>query len=156
MDVELRDEPFDGAAASGLLSGFASEIASLYPGWHPGAGPSASPGEFAPPSGGFVVAYAGGRAVGCGGVKGLGDGSAEIKRLYVAPDARQSGIARRLLQRLEQLALESGHGVVRLDTGDRQPGALALFRSAGYSDIADYNDNPFASHWLEKQLTRRR
>ncbi len=156
MDVVLRDEAFDGAGASDLLKGFASEIASLYPGWHPGAGPSANPDEFAPPSGGFVVAYADGRAVGCGGVKDLGDGSAEVKRLYVAPDARKSGVARLLLQRLEQIAGESGHDVVRLDTGDRQPGALALFRSAGYGDIADYNDNPFASHWLEKQLTRRR
>jgi hypothetical protein len=41
---------------------------------------------------------------------------------------------------------------VRLDTGARQPEALALFRSTGYNDIADYNGNEFASHWLEKIL----
>jgi len=151
MDVVLRDEPFDGVAASDLLTAFASEIGLLYPGWHPGVGPSANPDEFAPPSGRFVVAYADGRPVGCGGVKRLDDRCSEIKRLYVAPDARKSGVARLLLQRLEHLARESGHAVVRLDTGDRQPGALALFRSAGYRHIADYNSNPFASHWLEKR-----
>jgi GNAT superfamily N-acetyltransferase len=152
MDVVLRDEALDGAAASDLLAAFASEIASLYPGWHPGVGPSAAPDDFVPPSGAFVVAYAERRAVGCGGVKQIDDRHAEIKRLYVAPEARKSGIARRILARLEQRARESGYAVVRLDTGSRQAQALALFRSTGYSDIADYNGNEFASHWLEKRL----
>ena len=152
MDVVLRDEAFEGAAASDLLAAFESEIGSLYPGWHPGVGPTANSDEFAPPSGRFVVAYANGRPVGCGGVKRLDDRCAEIKRLYVAPGARRSGVARLILRRLEHLAGESGHAVVRLDTGDRQPGALALFLAAGYRHIADYNDNPFASHWLEKRL----
>jgi GNAT superfamily N-acetyltransferase len=128
MGVVLRDGAADGPAARDLLAAFASEIASLYPGWHPGVGPTANPEEFVPPSGGFVVAYAGGLPVGCGGVKRLDDHCAEIKRLYVAPEVRKSGVARLILRRLEQLAGESGRAVVRLDTGDRQPGALALFR----------------------------
>jgi GNAT superfamily N-acetyltransferase len=152
MDVVLRDEPFDGTAASALLAEFASEIASLYPGWHPGVGPSADPGEFVPPAGAFVVAYADGRPVGCGGFKKIDEQHGEIKRLYVAPGARQSGIARLLLGGLEQRAREAGYAAVRLDTGARQPEALALFRSRGYNDIADYNGNEFASHWLEKFL----
>jgi GNAT superfamily N-acetyltransferase len=153
MDVVLRDHAIGGPDARDLLSAFASEIASLYPGWHPGARPSADPDELAPPSGTFVVAYADGRPVGCGGFKRLDDRHAEIKRLYVAPDARGSGIARRILGRLEELARASGYAFVRLDTGTRQPGALALFRSSGYSEIANYNGNEFASHWLEKRLT---
>ena len=152
VDVALCEEAFDGRAAAGLLGAFAAEIASLYPGWHPAAGPSATPDEFAPPRGRFVVAYVDGRPVGCGGVKRMDDGAAEVKRLFVAPDARKGGVARLILERLEQLAGESGHDVVRLDTGDRQPGALALFRSVGYRHIDDYNGNPFASHWLEKRL----
>jgi GNAT superfamily N-acetyltransferase len=152
VDVVLRDEPLDGAAASALLAAFSSEIASLYPGWHPGVGPSADPSEFVPPAGAFVVAYADGRPVGCGGFKRIDEQHGEIKRLYVAPGARQSGIARLLLSGLEERAREAGYAAVRLDTGARQPQALALFRSAGYADIADYNGNEFASHWLEKSL----
>ena len=136
------------------ICAFASEIGSLYPGWHPSVGPSAKPDEFVPPSGTFVVAYADGRPVGCGGVKRLDDHRAEIKRLHVVPEIRKSAIARLILRRLEHLARDSGYALVRLDTGARQPGALALFRSAGYSDIADYNGNLFASHWLEKRLPR--
>jgi GNAT superfamily N-acetyltransferase len=154
LDVVLRDEPLDGAAATDLLAAFASEIASLYPGWHTGVGPSADPDEFVPPSGAFVVACADGRAVGCGGVKQIDEQHGEIKRLYVAPELRKSGIARLILAGLEQRARESGYAAVRLDTGARQPEALALFRSTGYNDIADYNGNEFASHWLEKFLHR--
>jgi GNAT superfamily N-acetyltransferase len=153
MEVVLRDHAIDGADARDLLSAFASEITSLYPGWHPGAHPSADPEELAPPSGAFVVAYAHGRPVGCGGFKRLDDHHAEIKRLYVAPEARRSGIARVVLGRLEELARAYGYAVVRLDTGTRQPGALALFRASGYREIADYNGNEFASNWLEKRLT---
>jgi GNAT superfamily N-acetyltransferase len=154
VSVELRDEPLDGRAGRELLSAFAAQIAELYPGWSPGSGPSAAPEEFEPPAGRSVVAYEDERPLGCGGVKRLEDGSAEIKRLYVAPHARGRGVARSILQWLERAAGESGHAVVRLDTGARQPDALALFRSVGYREIDDYNGNPFASHWLEKALSR--
>lgn len=60
--------------------------------------------------------------------------------------------ARRLLGALEDAALELGWRTVRLDTGDRQPEALALFRSAGYREIPDYNANPYASYWFAKSL----
>jgi len=149
---EIRDEPPAGAAGQEMLAGFAGEIAALYPGWHPGLGPSAEPEDFAPPGGGFVVAYRDGRPAACGGLKRLDARTGEIKRLYVAPEARSVGLGRRVLDRLEQVAAAAGYGAVRLDTGARQPEALALFRSAGYRPIADYNGNPFASHWLEKAL----
>ena len=152
MEPELREEPLDSAAARPLLEAFSAEIASLYPGWTPGGGPSASPEDFAGPTGTFLIASAEGRAVGCGGVKRLDAGHAEIKRVYVAPDARGAGVGRLLLKELEEAARERGYETVRLDTGDRQPAALALFRAAGYEAIDDYNGNTFASHWLEKRL----
>jgi ribosomal protein S18 acetylase RimI-like enzyme len=73
--------------------------------------------------------------------------------LYVAPEARTSGVARLILRRLEQLASEAGYSVLRLDTGAREPAALALVESDGYRGIADYNANPFGGHWLEKGLS---
>lgn len=152
MEPDLREEPLDSATARPLLEAFSAEIAGLYPGWTPGAGPSASPEDFGGPAGTFLIAYVEGRAVGCGGLKRLDAGHAEIKRVYVVPDARGAGLGRILLEGLEEAALARGYSRVRLDTGDRQPPALALFRSAGYSPIDDYNGNTFASHWLEKRL----
>jgi GNAT superfamily N-acetyltransferase len=149
---EIREESLAGSAGQVLLAGFAGEIAGLYPGWHPGLGPSAEPEDFAPPGGRFVVAYRDGRPAACGGLKRLDARTAEIKRLYVAPEARGVGIGRRVLERLEAVAAGVGYGSVRLDTGASQPEALALFRSAGYRPIADYNGNPFAAVWLEKPL----
>lgn len=151
-EVRVRVERSDGAAGCDLLAAFAREIGELYPGWHPGVGPSAEPEELVAPHGAFLVAYEGDRAVACGALKRLDAGAAEVKRLYVLPSARGAGVARRVLAELELTARRLGYGVVRLDTGDRQPGALALFRSAGYRDIGDYNGNPAARHWLEKRL----
>lgn len=152
MPVELREEPMDGPGATPLVRAFEAEIATRYPGWTPGTGPSARPQDFAPPAGAFLVAYVDGRAAACGGLKRLDERSAEIKRVFVAPHARGSGLARALVARLEDRARRSGYAVLRLDTGDRQPEALALYRSAGYHDIEDYNGNPVARFWLEKRL----
>jgi GNAT superfamily N-acetyltransferase len=154
MDLTFDEQPPDTPEAAALLAGFEAEIARLYPGWDPNVGPSAAPSDFAPPAGAFVVARTGGDiAVACGGLKRLDDEHVEVKRVFVAPDARGQGVARRLLEALERTAAERGYAVARLDTGDRQPEALALFRSAGYTPIDDYNHNPYASHWLEKRLT---
>ena len=152
MDIVLRDRAIDGPDGDRLMSAFVADIAARYPGWAPTLSPSVQPHELTPPHGRFVVAYAGDRPVGCGAVKRFDAASAEIKRLYVAPEARGAGVSRLILVRLEQVARAGGHAVVRLDTGDKQPEALALFRSAGYREIADYNGNAFASYWFEKSL----
>jgi GNAT superfamily N-acetyltransferase len=68
------------------------------------------------------------------------------------PEARGRGWARRLLTALEDAARELGYRRVRLDTGRLQPAALALYPAAGDREIADYNGNPFASYWGEKDL----
>jgi GNAT superfamily N-acetyltransferase len=98
------------------------------------------------------VAYVDDEPVGCGGVKRLDDSSAELKRIYLAAEARGRGLGRRLLEQLEQHARELGYERLRLDTGDLQPEALGLFRSAGYEQIPDYNGNNWAAYWMEKRL----
>jgi GNAT superfamily N-acetyltransferase len=152
MEIMLRDRPIDGPDGRRLMSAYVADISARYPGWTPTIGPSAEPHELIAPHGRFVVAYADERPAGCGAVKRLDCTSAEIKRLYVAPETRGAGMSRLILARLEEVALEGGHAVARLDTGNRQPEALALFRSAGYHEIPDYNGNTFASYWFEKAL----
>jgi GNAT superfamily N-acetyltransferase len=151
--VEIREVPADRSPAAELLEAMVAEISEMYGGRiDEGAVPSAGPADFAPPGGVFVVLYDDGRPVAGGGVKRLGDDVGEIKRMYVVPEARGRGIARELLTALEEAALALGYTRVRLDTGRLQPHARALYDSAGYREIPDYNDNPFASFWGEKEL----
>lgn len=152
MEPEFRVEPIDGPVGRRLMAAFHEDVTRIYPSWTPTTGPSVDPDELEPPGGTFLVVYVDGQAVGCGGFKRLDPRTAEIKRMFVSADARGCGLGRRILERLEQDALKAGYALVRLDTGDRQPDALHLYRSAGYREIPDYNGNPAASYWFEKSL----
>jgi GNAT superfamily N-acetyltransferase len=152
--ITLREEPADSPAAMALLAGFNEEIARLYPSQDPSTMLQTHPTQLEPPAGAFLVAYAGDVPVGCGGLKRFAEGIAEVKRVFVAPHARSRGIARQMVSELERLATERGYRAIRLDTGPRQPHALALYRSSGYREIRDYNGNPLAGHWFEKPLPR--
>jgi GNAT superfamily N-acetyltransferase len=147
--------PADAPPASDLVAAMVAEMADLYgPIDVPGM-PSATPADFAAPRGTFLVGFEDGAPVCAGGVKPLGDGAAEIKRMYVVPAARGRGHARALLAALEDAARALGYGVVRLDTGPRQPRAQAMYESAGYRPIGNFNANPVASFWGEKRLAAR-
>lgn len=104
----------------------------------------------------FVVARLRGRAVGCGGLKPLDASTGEIKRMWVAPEARGLGIARRLLEALEEQARLGGMTRILLDTNRSLLEAQAMYRKAGYRDIPSYNDNSYADFWFEKDLASAR
>jgi len=127
-------------------------MAARYGSFDERATPSATPRDLGPPGGAFLVVYAGGEPAGCGGIKRLAPDTGEVKRMFVAPAARGRGVARALLAELEATARSLGYARLRLDTGDRQPEARALYEAAGYRAIPDYNDNPYAHHWFEKDL----
>jgi GNAT superfamily N-acetyltransferase len=102
------------------------------------------PAEFAAPGGYFVLGYVQGAAVACGGWRArdadpgdpeLCDGDAEIKRMYVVPAHRGRGIARVVLAELERAAAAAGRRRMVLETGDRQPEAVALYTSSGYRPV---------------------
>jgi GNAT superfamily N-acetyltransferase len=80
----------------------------------------------------FLLAELDGAPVGCGGIRPVADGVAEIKRMFVVPSARGRGIARALLHALEEAARERGYTSLRLETGTSQPEAIALYTSTGY------------------------
>ena len=151
--MEFRAMDAASEPASDLIEAMIEDLVPLYGRIDIPGAPKASPDDFAPPGGVFLVGFDDdGEPVCGGGVKRLGDDLAEIKRMYVVPSARGRGVARELLVALEDAARSLGYSRVRLDTGPKQPHAERLYRSAGYTDIADYNDNPFASFWGQKSL----
>ncbi len=148
---EARTLPADSPDALALVDAMVAEIVDLY-GRDLGPGPSATPEDFSPPGGRFVGLYDGEKAVAGGGIKRLDEEAAEIKRMYVTPGRRGRGLSHLLLAALEDAARGLGYRRVRLDTGVHQHAALRLYLGAGYSEVADYNGNPYASFWGEKQL----
>ena len=88
--------------------------------------------EFLPPKGLFLVAAVDGEPAGCGGWRALGDGRAEIKRMFTAAAYRNRGVARALLAQLERTAAAAGIDEIVLETGTVQPEAIALYESSGY------------------------
>ncbi len=118
------------------------------------------PTYFEDPAGAFFVGYLDDVPVATGAWRRRGDvafdgstSSAEIKRMYVVPAARGRGLARAILGHLEQTALAAGAEVMVLETGLRQPEAIALYESSGYRVIpgfGHYRDAP-----LNRCLARR-
>jgi GNAT superfamily N-acetyltransferase len=86
----------------------------------------------------FLVLECAGRPVGCVGLQALDRTTGELKRMYIAPEARRRGLGRRLLSAVEELAATLGYATVRLETGTRQPEAVALYARAGWTRIAPY------------------
>ena len=79
-----------------------------------------------------------GAALGCGALRALGGGIAEVKRMYVAPSARGGGVAKAVLAGLEDAARDRGWTTLRLETGPRQPEAIGLYSRAGYRPIGAF------------------
>jgi len=149
--IETRPEPSDSATASSLIEAFIAWAEATYGPYDDTAAP-AHPHGLAPPDGGFLVAWAGSDPVGCAALKRLDERTGEVKRVHVAERARRRGAGRALMVGLEDEARARGYERLRLDIGDRQPAAMALYRALGYVEIPDYNGNRYASHWFEKPI----
>ena len=103
----------------------------------------------------FFSALLDGIVVGCGGIM-LEHNYAEIKRIFVSPQARGLGVGHKLLETLETEARQLGFNSLRLETGIYQPEALALFRAMGFVprlSFGDYPDNDPNSIFMEKRIS---
>lgn len=85
-----------------------------------------------------VVAYSGDAAIGCGAIKAYAERTAEVKRMFVKPENRSKGVAGTILGELEIWATELNFDECVLETGLKQPEAIALYKRSGYVVIPNY------------------
>jgi GNAT superfamily N-acetyltransferase len=142
--LRLRIESATSPTATTLFAGLNAEIAQRYPGG-PASGMDAT--AFAAGGGVLAIGTVGNAPACCGGFRPLDGETVEIKRMYTAPMWRRRGLSRRLLAFIEAEAALRGFARAVLETGTRQPEAIALYASCGWQQIAPYGhyaDDPLS------------
>jgi GNAT superfamily N-acetyltransferase len=150
----VRPEPYDGPMARSLVAALVADVEERYAGDGEPDDPEAewalAVDDVTPPRGVFLVAYLDGRPVGCGALRPFpeaGPGVAEVKRMYTSPCARRRSVSRAVLARLESEAAGFGYRRLQLQTGLRQPEAMALYAASGYHRIPNFGA------WAASELT---
>jgi len=134
--IKIREAAFGEPGVQRLIAAALAELSARYGGSGDDTPVDAS--DFAPPNGAFLVAEdETGRLIGCAGWRTHGD-DAELKRMFTLADARGRGVARQVLAAIEDSARARGRKRVILETGDKQPEAIALYEKSGYERIEDF------------------
>ncbi len=142
-----------GADARWCIEQYFAELGDRFEdGFDPAISIAAPIDELKPPNGLLLVAHLREQPVGCGALKIRPAKPIELKRMWVSPELRGLGLGRRLLRDLEREAAAAGAGVVRLETNRSLTEAIALYRKAGYREVAAFNEEAYAHHWFEKRL----
>jgi DNA-binding MarR family transcriptional regulator/N-acetylglutamate synthase-like GNAT family acetyltransferase len=147
-----RVSPASPAARACVGNYFAELDRRFERGFDPGASLPADDRDLVAPRGAFLIASIDGEPVACGAVKLISSGVGSLKRMWVGDSVRGLGIGRRMLEALEQEARGLGITTLRLETNRTLQEAIGLYRSAGYSEVAAFNADPYANHWFEKTL----
>ncbi len=145
--MRIEEATWDDPVVQRLADDQQTEIRARYGGaLEPGRPPSAADVAVV-----LVARDDDGTPLGCGALRALGAGAAEVKRMYVVPAGRGRGVGRAVLAGLEAAAREHGWTTLRLETGPLQPEAVALYAGAGYRPIGPfggYADGPDAEDSL--------
>jgi DNA-binding MarR family transcriptional regulator/GNAT superfamily N-acetyltransferase len=147
-----RVDPASSAARWCLEQYFRELVERFEAGFDPSRSIAARDDEMRPPSGAFLVVVVDGEWVGCGAIRTVAPATGYIKRMWVSSSVRGLGIGRRMLIALEHAGAELGLTTIQLETNRALPEALQLYRSAGYTEVAPFNDETYAHHWFEKRL----
>jgi GNAT superfamily N-acetyltransferase len=137
-ELLIRQVPFGHPDAVTLMERVQAIYAQRYGG---GDESPMDPADFAPPAGIFFIGYVDGVALASGAWRSVGldrlgsRRTAEVKRMYVVEEAQRQGLARVMLAHLEATARAAGFEVMVLNTGDKQPEAIALYESSGYVPV---------------------
>jgi GNAT superfamily N-acetyltransferase len=132
--LRIVDEDPQGDAAMALLRLAALEVRAMYA--QPGDPPAPPPrNEPLWPRGAYLIAWRGDQALGMGAHRPIDAHSTELRRVFVRTEARRQGIAQALLRAIEENASAQGFRCIKLETGERQQAAIAMYLSAGYCPI---------------------
>lgn len=137
-DVDISDSAPDDSVAVWFVQAQWAELSARYGEPDPEPSSIRDPSAFSAPTGAFVMMRVAGEAAGCGGICRYDAATAELKAIYVAPVHRGHGYSHLLVQALEDRAVALGYRAVRLETGDAQPEAIALYTTLGYTPIEPY------------------
>jgi ribosomal protein S18 acetylase RimI-like enzyme len=111
------------------------------------------PGEYAPPHGCLLLARVGDSVIGCVGLRRLEVELCEMKRLFVRPEHRRSGVGKSLTKAIIRKAADLGYRRMRLDTVPAMKSAQKLYESSGFKDIEPYRFNPIpGARYMEREL----
>ncbi|GAA3457489.1 GNAT family N-acetyltransferase [Dactylosporangium matsuzakiense] len=137
-EIDIRPTRYGSRVASALTAAALADLGERY--GSDGDSTPIEPGEFDPPAGAFFVAYVDGSPAACGGFRTFAEDetTAELKRMYVAPQYRGLGLAKALLRAIEDAARAAGRKRVWLETGTAQPEAIGLYERCGYVRIEDF------------------
>lgn len=154
--LRICRERLESANAQALIAALNAELSERYPEDDSANHFRLDGHEVAPGRGTFLVAYDESVPIGCGAVRRIDEGVAELKRMYVAPAMRGRGVGRALLAALEAEARQLGVTRLVLETGPRQPEAIALYEREGFVPITafgEYEDHPLSVFMGKDLLT---
>ncbi|WP_045748133.1 GNAT family N-acetyltransferase [Actinoplanes rectilineatus] len=135
QQIQIESADFTSPAVQALVAENMRDLSARYGGT--GDDTPIAGADFVLPQGEFLVAVEDGRLIGSAAWR-RHHSDAELKRMFTRPAARGRGVARRLLTAVEESARAAGCKRVILETGDKQPEAIALYVSAGYERIDDF------------------